>query len=493
VALFKSRNATARVDDFEAVPEIEVQQENIGRTLRRAREENGLDLQQVSQVLRIRYFYLDAIEKGNFDRLPGPAYAAGFIRTYADFLGLDPDSVIQGYRREQDRPKVEGNLTFPTPEQETRIPGAALLLIGLLTAALAYGGWYYLRERPNGVLDLVPELPDRLASLVGGTEQDAAVPEDGAVLELPSSPEADVPPAAPQPQDVPEVSDLATSDPTPAAPEDAEQEALASLEAPAEPAEADESPPAEADEGLADPEGMDETPDGDLAVDAPDPEAAPVLGPDAAGETAPSLAPEPSVLSEPGETRISALSESVDAQEPEPDLGSAVGLPGPQSSPIDDLTSVLEDLPSPPPAPPTAADGGGAAANEAYSDSGRVIAAVDTSVPVPSPEETDETSAGAAIFGQENVDARVVLQATQDSWVQVRDGDGELLLTRVLRPGDIYRTPDREGLTLLTGNAGGLEIFVDGLKLPTLGPVGAVRRNISLDPGNLLADRSGVE
>lgn len=487
MALFKSRNATARVDDFEAVPEIEVQQENIGRTLRRAREENGLDLQQVSQVLRIRYFYLDAIEKGNFDRLPGPAYAAGFIRTYADFLGLDPDSVIQGYRREQDRPKVEGNLTFPTPEQETRIPGAALLLIGLLTAALAYGGWYYLRERPNGVLDLVPELPDRLASLVGGTEQDAAVPEDGAVLELPSSPEADMPPAAPQPQDVPEVSELATSDPTPAAPEDAEQEALASLEAPAEPAEADESPPAEADEGLADPEGMDETPDGDLAVDAPDPEAAPVLVPDTAVETAPPVTPEPA------ETRISALSETVDAQEPEPDLGSAVGLPGPQSSPIDDLTSVLEDLPSPPPAPPTAADGGGAAANEAYSDSGRVIAAVDTSVPVPSPEETDETSAGAAIFGQENVDARVVLQATQDSWVQVRDGDGELLLTRVLRPGDIYRTPDREGLTLLTGNAGGLEIFVDGLKLPTLGPVGAVRRNISLDPGNLLADRSGVE
>jgi cytoskeletal protein RodZ len=493
VALFKSRNATARVDDFEAVPEIEVQQENIGRTLRRAREENGLDLQQVSQVLRIRYFYLDAIEKGNFDRLPGPAYAAGFIRTYADFLGLDPDSVIQDYRREQDRPKVEGNLTFPTPEQETRIPGAALLLIGLLTAALAYGGWYYLRERPNGVLDLVPELPDRLASLVGGTEQDAAVPEDGAVLELPSSPEADVPPAAPQPQDVPEVSDLATSDPTPAAPEDAEQEALASLEVPAEPAEVDESPPAEADEGLADPEGMDETPDGDLAVDAPDPEAAPVLVPDTAVETAPPVTPEPSVLSEPGETRISTLSESVDAQEPEPDLGSAVGLPGPQSSPIDDLTSVLEDLPSPPPAPPAAADGGSAAANEASSDSGRVIAAVDTSVPVPSPEETDETSAGAAIFGQENVDARVVLQATQDSWVQVRDGDGELLLTRVLRPGDIYRTPDREGLTLLTGNAGGLEIFVDGLKLPTLGPVGAVRRNISLDPGNLLADRSGVE
>ncbi len=492
MALFKSRNATARVDDFEAIPEIEVQQETIGRALKRTREENGLDLQQVSQILRIRYFYLDAIEKGNFDRLPGPAYAAGFVRTYADFLGMDPDSAIQGYRQERDRPKVEGNLTFPTPEQETRIPGAALLLIGLLTAALAYGGWYYLRERPSGVLDLVPELPDRLASLVGGAEQDAAAPEDGAVLELPSSPEVDVPPAAPQPQAIPEVPEPTTSDPTPLVSEDVEQETFALLETPAEPAAAGESP-AEADESpagsgdMTDPESMDGAADGDLAVDAPEPELAAAPIPDPAEET------EPPVVSEPGEARISALSESVDVTDPEPDLGSTVGLPGPQSSPIDDLAGVLEDLPSPPPAPPTAADGGGEAASGAPFDSERVIAAADTAVPVPSPEEANETGAVSAIFGQENVDARVVLQATQDSWVQVRDADGELLLTRVLRPGDIYRAPDREGLTLLTGNAGGLEIFLDGLKLPSLGPVGAVRRNISLDPGSLLAERSSVE
>jgi cytoskeleton protein RodZ len=67
------------------------------------------------------------------------------------------------------------------------------------------------------------------------------------------------------------------------------------------------------------------------------------------------------------------------------------------------------------------------------------------------------------------------------------------LLTRVLRPGDIYRAPDRAGLTLLTGNAGGLEIYVDGLKLPALGPVGAVRRNVSLNSDSLLGDLSGVE
>jgi cytoskeletal protein RodZ len=476
VALFKSRNATARIDRDDAAPEIEVQQETIGRVLRRAREESGLELQQVSQVTRIRYFYLDAIEKGNFDRLPGPAYAAGFIRTYADFLGLDPDGVIQGYRQERDRPKAEGNLTFPTPEQETRIPGAALLLIGLLTAVLAYGGWYYLSERRDGVLDLVPELPDRLAEMVSEPEQVAGLPEGDVVLELPSSPETDVPAVSAEPQEVPQPLPPASSDPEPTA---SQEEPSASQTATIELAQTEESSALPEEDGGA--------PADDLSADPTAAEGAPGAVPDEAAGAAPSIAPEPA------ENRITALTDTVDAREPEPDLGAAVDLPKPQSSPVDDLTSVLEDLPSPPPAAPPATGGDAPQAGEQMFESEQVIVATDTAVSVPSPEEADRAAQSAAIYGEENVDARVVLQATQDSWVQVRDADGELLLTRVLRPGDIYRAPDREGLTLLTGNAGGLDIFLDGLKLPALGPVGAVRRNISLDPGSLLAERSGVE
>ena len=41
------------------------------------------------------------------------------------------------------------------------------------------------------------------------------------------------------------------------------------------------------------------------------------------------------------------------------------------------------------------------------------------------------------------------------------------------------------GLTLLAGNAGGLEVFVDGVAIPRLGPVGAVRRDVPLEPGRL--------
>ena len=69
-----------------------------------------------------------------------------------------------------------------------------------------------------------------------------------------------------------------------------------------------------------------------------------------------------------------------------------------------------------------------------------------------------------------------------NSWIQVRDDNGNrLLLTRLLRAGDTYRVPNRPGLKLLTGNAGALEILVDGETVPSIGPLGAVRRGVALD------------
>ena len=110
---------------------------------------------------------------------------------------------------------------------------------------------------------------------------------------------------------------------------------------------------------------------------------------------------------------------------------------------------------------------------------------------IPSPPVIPQTAAvpGARtprIYGENNGDSRIVLRATQDSWVQVRDRDEALLLTRVLRIGDSYRVPNQDGLTLLTGNAGGIDIEVDGTRVPALGPVGSVRRQIVLDPDRLL-------
>ncbi|MEO1248542.1 MAG: RodZ domain-containing protein, partial [Pseudomonadota bacterium] len=89
-------------------------------------------------------------------------------------------------------------------------------------------------------------------------------------------------------------------------------------------------------------------------------------------------------------------------------------------------------------------------------------------------------------FGGENEDSRVLINATAMSWVQVRDDAGNLVMTRVLQPGESYRVPNRQGLHMVTGNAGGIEIFVDGQPTPPFGRHGDVVRNIDLDPDALL-------
>ena len=108
---------------------------------------------------------------------------------------------------------------------------------------------------------------------------------------------------------------------------------------------------------------------------------------------------------------------------------------------------------------------------------------------VPAPPPPPSQSLGEKeprIYGVGNVASRITLFALQDSWVQVESLDKELLITRILYAGDSYRVPDRPGLTLITGNAGGLKIIVDDKEAPPLGPLGAVRRGILLDAKGLL-------
>jgi cytoskeleton protein RodZ len=73
--------------------------ENIGQTLREAREQLGLTLEEVERSTRIRKVRLEALERGDFESLPSRVQVQGFLRNYADFLGLDPDGILDQYAR----------------------------------------------------------------------------------------------------------------------------------------------------------------------------------------------------------------------------------------------------------------------------------------------------------------------------------------------------------------------------------------------------------
>lgn len=93
-------------------------------------------------------------------------------------------------------------------------------------------------------------------------------------------------------------------------------------------------------------------------------------------------------------------------------------------------------------------------------------------------------------FGTDNRDkADVVLQASQESWVKVEDGRGNTVFSRVLVPGDIYYVPAGDKYKATFGNAGGVDIWVNGKLAPDAGANHTRKSGISLSPKNLLSDK----
>jgi cytoskeleton protein RodZ len=99
----------------------------IGEHLRRARSARGIDLEQVEERTKIRVRYLRAMEEERWEQLPGAAYARAFLRTYGGFLGLDPEALVDDYRRvhepQQPEPDAEVRQIALPERRGIRLPG----------------------------------------------------------------------------------------------------------------------------------------------------------------------------------------------------------------------------------------------------------------------------------------------------------------------------------------------------------------------------------
>lgn len=92
--------------------------ESIGQTLKSARERKRASLSYVAAQTRIKLQYLELMERDEFARMPAPAYAKGFLRMYADFLGLNAPLLVQQYldvHVGQRTPRMSS--TFSVPER----------------------------------------------------------------------------------------------------------------------------------------------------------------------------------------------------------------------------------------------------------------------------------------------------------------------------------------------------------------------------------------
>lgn len=108
----------------------------VGATLREARIDRGVELSEVEAATKIRRRFLDAIENEAWDVLPGPAYAAGFVRAYADYLGLDGARMAAECPL-QPSPPLPGAETLRRPRR--RVPPAVAVSIGLIAVVAGVG------------------------------------------------------------------------------------------------------------------------------------------------------------------------------------------------------------------------------------------------------------------------------------------------------------------------------------------------------------------
>ncbi len=167
----------------------------LGKLLCATRMRLGKDLQRIADILHIRYNYLVAIEDGRYEDLPGQAYAIGFVRAYADHLGLDGDEIVRRYKEESAGVKHRSAFEFQMPTSDSALPSGTLLLIAVVAGMLIYGVWYSIAGSDRSAVELIQEVPDRLASIADPNTIEAALPVTATVAGADVSDGADLAPA----------------------------------------------------------------------------------------------------------------------------------------------------------------------------------------------------------------------------------------------------------------------------------------------------------
>ena len=146
----------------------------------RTRVYYGQSPQQIEQIIRIRASNLESLEKGEIDKLPGRVYAIGFIRAYAEYLGLDGDKMVHLFKKqmgEAAKPKVD--LSFPVPAEESKIPNLYVLggsAFGAIVLLIFIAFFLF----PDKEKSDIPPVPENLSgsslneapALIGSSDQD---------------------------------------------------------------------------------------------------------------------------------------------------------------------------------------------------------------------------------------------------------------------------------------------------------------------------------
>jgi len=479
-----NENAEPRwFDDFEL---------RLGDLMRGERATMGKSLLDVQRELRIKANYIAAIENADPHAFDTPGFIAGYVRSYARYLGMDPDRAFAAFcaesgfttahgmseaassvrkdalqgkqkKREQGDPMFDGATPF-APGAETvfsRIePGAvgSLLVLVALVAALGFGGWTVLNEVQRVQLAPVENTPDVLADL---DPLEQAQQNIGPTLA----------------QESPEMTAASDGFDRLYRPQALDVPVLVARDAPISTLRPEE-----------------------LGTFARLPEAgtAPSFGAGDAlaanlSEGVQVVAARPAwirISSADGETLFSGILDAGATfdvpQSPEgaaPSIrvgesgsiyylvnGKALGPTGPRGAITENFSLAATDLAAALPEANTARD----------TDLTSVLADLGATVPI-------QTAAVPQVFEQQQDVVTVI--ATREVWLRVRAASGTILHEAVMQPGDFYTVPQTtEPATIRAGDAGAVYFAANGKTYGPYGARGAVADNLKLTAETVTAE-----
>ncbi len=134
----------------------------VGDILRQARESYNQNLHDVERNLRIRACQIDAIEKNNFNELPGRVYTIGFVRSYAEYLGLDGDQIISILKKQFDVKSTDTTLDFPVAASEGKVPRLALIIASVLLSMIIVAFGTQILNQDRSLVEEIPPLSEEM-------------------------------------------------------------------------------------------------------------------------------------------------------------------------------------------------------------------------------------------------------------------------------------------------------------------------------------------
>jgi len=167
---------------------------NLGASFKKARESRGVSLDQIAAETRISSRFLLAIENEEFHLLPGGIFNRGFVRTYAEKIGLDPDQAVAEYERLAQHREPAETTVAPAPQEKKSQRNLYPVAIGGLVLLIII---FYVVTRESSKTAQTASAPPPVASVPAP----AAVPPGQPAQPPPTAPQTTA--AAPEPEPAP--------------------------------------------------------------------------------------------------------------------------------------------------------------------------------------------------------------------------------------------------------------------------------------------------